>query len=442
MNDPNGFAQWNGQYHLFYQHNPSGAFHGNIHWGHTVSEDLVHWQHLPIALSPDPDGPDEDGCWSGCFVDDNGVPTMLYTAVSPEVQCVAIGSEDMIRWQKLPENPIIAAPPSNMNLTAFRDPCVWRENDAWCMALGAGIKGRGGAVLLYKSTDLRAWNYIGPLLMDDGQSPGKVWECPAFFPLGDMHVLVVSVTSRAYVDYFIGQYDGERFDPDVRRRLDYGRYFYAPQTLLDDKNRRIMIGWIGEGRSEDQDIDAGWSGIQSIPRALNLQDDNYIGVKPIDEIQMLRGECVHFDNLILSDGVPYRSQVKANQLEILLTCHVNEINEVGVIIAQSPDGKEYTKIVFNQRSGELYVDRRHSNLRGDVNLDTQYATLCLRDSEPLKLHIFFDRSVIEIFANDRVCLTTRVYPTRADSQGLSFFVIGADTQLDSLDIWKISDIWK
>ena len=113
MNDPNGVIQWNGQYHLFYQYNPHGAFHGTIHWGHAVSSDLVHWRHLPIALTPTPEGLDKDGCWSGCAIDNNGVPTLFYTGVFPQVQCTATSSDDhLLTWQKHPE-PVISAPPQS-----------------------------------------------------------------------------------------------------------------------------------------------------------------------------------------------------------------------------------------------------------------------------------------------------------------------------------------
>src|SRR5688572_12844442 len=109
MNDPNGLIQWQGQYHMFYQYNPNGPFHGTIHWGHAISSDLVHWEHLPIALAPTPGGPDEDGCWSGCAVDDGGVPTFIYSGARNRVEraCLATSSDGLLTWEKYPGNPII-----------------------------------------------------------------------------------------------------------------------------------------------------------------------------------------------------------------------------------------------------------------------------------------------------------------------------------------------
>jgi beta-fructofuranosidase len=440
MNDPNGFIQWHGTYHLFYQHNPNGAFHADMHWGHAVSADLVHWEHLPIALAPTPDGPDKDGVYSGCMVDHDGVPTLIYTGVFPEVQCLATGSDDLVSWEKRRE-PVIAAPPADLDLFGFRDPCVWRDGENWFMALGAGIKHVGGAVLLYRSSDLIQWNYLGPLLVDDSGLTGKVWECPSFFPLGDKYILIVSVTSRAYVDYFVGTFDGQTFRPEARHRLDYGRYFYAPQTLLDKQGRRVMIGWIWEGRSEEKDIEAGWAGIQSIPRVLTLRPDGRLGLDPAPELRVLRREALHLRDLSLVADVPYPVNIRSNQLEILMTWQPDGTREIGIVLAQSPGHEEQTRIMFERAHSELRIERRQSNLRGDVDLDTQIAPLTLGDSEYLKLHIYFDRSVIEVFANERICLTSRIYPVREGSLDLAFLAGGGTTQLTEVSVWNVSSIW-
>jgi len=124
MNDPNGLIQWRGQYHLFYQHNPGCPCWGTMHWGHAVSENLVHWTDLPIALAPTPGGPDADGCWSGCAVDNDGIPTLIYTGVFPQRQCIATSTDDLLTWEKHAGNPVIAAPPEGLDVTGFRDPCT------------------------------------------------------------------------------------------------------------------------------------------------------------------------------------------------------------------------------------------------------------------------------------------------------------------------------
>src|SRR5437867_11879648 len=143
MTDPNGLIHWNGEYHHFNQYNPAGPSHGTIRWGHAASPHLVRWRHLPIALAPTAGGPDEDGCWSGCAVDDNGVPTLIYSGHRAGAQrpCLATSADGLLTWQKHAGNPVIAEPP-DLHLVAFRDHYVWREDGAWYQLMGAGIEGQ------------------------------------------------------------------------------------------------------------------------------------------------------------------------------------------------------------------------------------------------------------------------------------------------------------
>ena len=167
MNDPNGPIWWKGQYHLFYQLNPHAAVWGDMHWGHAVSPDMMHWHHQPIALAPTPGGPDSEGCFSGSAVVFEGEPTFIYTGVQNappdqatmrdgsdklrETQMLAIAEDDnLLRWKKA-EKPVIPAPPPGMMVTGFRDPCPWREGDTWYLGIGSGERGKGGCVLLYRS---------------------------------------------------------------------------------------------------------------------------------------------------------------------------------------------------------------------------------------------------------------------------------------------------
>ncbi|HYH76017.1 MAG TPA: glycoside hydrolase family 32 protein, partial [Arthrobacter sp.] len=193
LNDPNGVSQWNGTYHLFYQYNPEGAFHYRILWGHATSTDLVTWTDQPVALEPSA-GPDTDGCWSGVLVNDGGTPTLVYSGRhgERELPCVAVGSPDLLTWSKAPENPVIPAPPAGVDVTAFRDHCVWREGSGWRQLVGSGIRGRGGTAFLYESADLRNWDYIGPLCIGDASAgdpaatdwQGTMWECVDLFRAG------------------------------------------------------------------------------------------------------------------------------------------------------------------------------------------------------------------------------------------------------------------
>ncbi|MCY4019107.1 MAG: glycoside hydrolase family 32 protein [Chloroflexi bacterium] len=458
MNDPNGIIEWEGRYHLFYQHNPHDAVWDNMHWGHAVSDDLAHWVDLPIALSPSPDGPDEDGCWSGCTVDNNGTATIFYTGVQgdwgiPHNQrvCMATSEDDLVSWEKYAGNPIIAHPPDGLDITGFRDPFVWREEEDWYMAIGAGIQDVGGAVLLYRSKDLLSWEYLQPLCIGDmhDSAPvwtGTVWEVPQFFPLGDKHVLLVTVwdADPLYSIYFTGSYHGHRFVPDAVRKLDYGdRHFYAAHSMEDSQGRRIMWGFSGEARTSDAQRTAGWSGVMSLPRVLSLRDDGLLAMRPAPEIASLRREHHQLSDIDLSAASGQLSlNLRGEALEIAAEIDPSDAEETGVKVRRSPDGEEETTIFYDAHRKKLGVDRRRSTLGqdGGVTYDVQEGDFELSPGETLRLRVFVDCSVIEVYANDRACITSRVYPSRPDSTGLAIYSRGR-TRVKSIDIWRLSSIW-
>ena len=189
MNDPNGAIFWKGKYHLFYQYNPNGAFWGTMHWGHAASEDLVHWEHLPIALAPTPGGPDRDGCYSGHAVNNNGVPTFIYYG-NPEGNCIAIGSDDMLTWQKPLANPVIPHPPKGQEEWRPWDPCAWKEGDTWYSLSGGAAEGVGDTAFLFRSKDLVHWEYMHRFYESKlDKEPESDCAVPDFFPLGDRYAL-------------------------------------------------------------------------------------------------------------------------------------------------------------------------------------------------------------------------------------------------------------
>ncbi len=458
MNDPNGIIEWDGKYHLFYQHNPYAAVWDNMHWGHAVSSDLLHWTDLPVALSPTADGPDEDGCWSGCAVDDNGVPTILYTGVRgdwtlPHNQrvCLATGNVDLTSWEKYAGNAIIAHPPDGLRVAGFRDPFVWREEDCWYMAIGAGIQDVGGAALLYRSRDLYRWEYLHPMCVGDkhdetGLWTGSVWEVPQLHCLGDKHVLLATVWDNdpLYSVYFTGSYRNRRFIPETVQKLDFGdRHYYAAHAILDSQDRHIMWGFIGESRSTEAQQAAGWSGAMALPRELALRDDGKLAIRPVQETEMLRGEHQRLTKMELTAASgDMRIDLPGDALEIAAEIDPADAEECGIKVRCSPDGQEETIVFYDRARKRLGVDRRRSTLvqRGGVSPGLQEGAFELAPGEALRLRVFVDCSVIEVFANDYACLTSRVYPSRSDSTGVRVYSRGA-TRINSLDIWRLSSIW-
>ncbi len=440
MNDPNGLIHFRGEYHLFYQHNPESAVPRNIVWGHAVSRDLVHWKHLPIALRPDKPY-DKDGVWTGCMVDDHGTPTAMYTGVHPEVQCIAT-SKDMISWGKAPENPVISAPPAGLQVTGFRDPYVWRSRDWWYAVVGSGIRDVGGAILLYRSRDLRRWEYLEPALVGEKAKTGEMWECPNFFPLGRKWVLWTSPVPLGRVIYFVGTFRNHRFTPEYQGEMDLGGCFYAPQGFRDAKGRRILFGWLWETRSEAMSVQAGWAGVQSLPRQVSLSKDGHLLFQPVAELRHLRRDRVTLKAQPLRAGeeMPIPG-LSGDRWELQAEMTPQNAVRCGVRLYHSADEEQVTSIFFSQAEGRLVVDRTRSSRYEEVTRDVRSAPLSLKEGEPLRLHLFVDRSVIEVFANGHTCLTTRVYPQGGASHLPRLFADEGTAQLARAEGWTLDSIW-
>ena len=443
MNDPNGLIQWKGQYHLFYQHNPTAAVWGDMHWGHAVSEDLIHWVHLPIALTPTPDGQDEAGCFSGCAVV-NGKPTLVYTATAGkkneiQTQCIATSDDDLRTWSKRLV-PVVGQVPAEARQTSdFRDPFVWKEDDTWYMVVGSRIKDVGGAVFLYCSANLIDWEYLNPLLVGDKTRNGMIWECPNFFRLGDQWVLIVSAHTgmeTGIVYYFVGTYENYHFVPTVEGVLDYAS-MYAPLSFVDDQERRLLIGWLRELRPIADQREAGWSGVQSIPRELSLDKQKRLHMSVVPELERIRGRHHQFDTQTQTTDVSLR--IPGTALDICAAFALESGGNCGLRLAFSPNYEERCDITYDAVGNRLTVtnkshapDQLHANRAWEMWHE-------LDENEPLKLRILLDGSVMEIIANDRTSLSNRVYPLQTESTHVQ--VLGKVAALQSLDTWEMPSIW-
>lgn len=440
MNDPNGLIQVNGIYHLFYQQHPDSAGDGPKHWGHATSRDLVHWVHQPIALAPTPGGPDKGGVWSGSAVNNDGTPTAFYTGVSPEVQCLATSDDEMIVWHKSPRNPVVAGPPAGLDVTGFRDPYVWREDDGWHMVIGSGVRGQHGVALLYHSPNLLDWEYLGFLCQGVTEATGFNWECPTFLPLGDRHLLLFSPMPFLQSHYFTGSYADHRFSQQQHGILDLGGVYYAPQAFTDESGRCISIGWLLESRTKEARMASGWAGVQSLPRELTLAADGTLRQRPVPELATLRRDHVSVAPGAIKGLTPL-DQVRGASLELSVELDPHQAGSVGLVVRRSPDGAEGVAISYDVSSGLLGVDTRTASLSAEAEGRLAQAPLALH-GQTLTLRVFVDESVIEVFANEQVCMTVRAYPTRDDSLDVALTAEGGTARLLSLDAWRMDSIWK
>ncbi|WP_219838285.1 glycoside hydrolase family 32 protein [Paenibacillus sp. R14(2021)] len=449
MNDPNGLVYFNGEYHAFYQHDPSQPYNGPMHWGHAKSEDLVRWEHLPVALAPSEPfdlGESGYGCWSGSAVEDNGRLLLIYTGHvdgnSPvEVQCLAVSS-DGVRFEKA-EAPVISAPPE-AGLSGFRDPKVWRHGDSWYMVVGSGKDGRG-QVFLYRSADLRNWAYMGIAAQSDG-TMGDMWECPDMFALGEQqHVLIVSPMNMGAVKtmYLAGtmDYENGQFKPVRAERLDYGFDFYAPQTLLDSMGRRILLGWMNMWGATMPEQADGWMGAMTVPRELKLTEQGELTMQPVAELARLRGRHTALEPQLLErDTIRPLPELRADAVELIAVFEVSEARteEFGLRLRCSEDERQYTEVAYRSGSGQLLVDRNQAG-HGDGGI-SEVMIEPMADGR-LKLHLLLDRTSVELFANDgRRTITNRIYPD-PDSLGISLFSRYGETKLVAFDAWILQPIW-
>lgn len=443
MNDPNGVIQWQGKYHLFYQHNPTGALWGNMHWGHATSPDLIHWSDEPIALAPT-DSPDSSGCFSGCAVNDNGVPTLIYTATAGanceiQTQCLATSDDTLRTWTKNLQNPVLSEVPAEARQTKdFRDPFVWKENATWYMVIGSGIQNVGGAVFLYRSTNLIAWEYLHPLLSSDDKRLGTIWECPNFFKLGDQWVLIISANTGTRPDtvhYFVGEYKNHQFTPITGGVLDYG-CLYAPLSCVDDQNRRVLFGWLQEERSNAALQRAGWSGVQSIPRILELDSRNRLLMKPVPELERIRGRNHAYEDRDLDQ--PITLAVNTSSLDIAVEIDPGACEICGLKFICSTTPEEAIHIHYDARNQQISIRKQAESpdVSGKILLEAPHP---LAQNETLKLRILLDGSVVEVMVNDRTSLSTRFYPTNAIAVGILLFGEGAHLRL--LEAWEMPSVF-
>lgn len=447
MNDPNGPIYYKGQYHLFYQYNPNDYHWDTMHWGHAVSKDLVHWKYLPIALFPSNDL-GETHCFSGCTViNDGGLPTIFYTSIGDNdrnaqvgaEQWMAVSHDDMITWEKYKSNPSIKLGiHGTIDIKEWRDPFIWKEDGIWYMVLGGGHE-KKGCVLIYSSDNLVDWEFLN--IMFETQNH-EFLECPNIIKFGDKYVLIYSPND--VVKYHVGTLDKNfLFTSEYEGIIDNSGWegFYAPNTLIDPQGRNIMWGWMTEAsRGEFQGAN-GWSGAQSVPRVLTLAPDNSLRMEPIAEYKMLRYDEESYNNIIINDnGLLFKNNGRA--LEIEMEIVINGDEEFSLNVLESADNKEKTIVRYDALAGEICVDRSKSSLSDEPHKSILKSLLKKEKGQIINIRVFVDHSIIEVFADDKVCISTRIYPTLKSSSNVNFELNkGKKINIQKISMWKMNSIW-
>lgn len=453
MNDPNGLVYYRGEYHVFYQHHPYSPQWGPMHWGHAKSHDLVHWEHLPIALAPS-DPYDRDGCFSGSAVVVDDTLYLIYTGHvwlgSPrddnhiqQVQCLA-SSTDGITFTK--HGVIIDAPPGP-EIMHFRDPKVWKRGEQWWMALGAR-KGDDPQLLIYRSVDLYHWEYLSCALQGVRESDGYMWECPDLFELDGSDVFLYSpqgLKPSGYANwnkfqnsYRLGKLDDSgHFNPSAAlHELDHGHDFYAAQTLLAPDGRRLLWAWMDMWDCPMPSQAQHWCGALSLPRELSLEGDR-LRMRPARELTALR-KSQHGLQIPVVESASRPLDVRGALLEIEIELDLagSTAEHFGLALRCSEDQHERTLLYFDAMARRLVLDRQHSG----AGVSGVRSVPISPEQTRIALRIFLDRSSIEVFVDDGAyTMTSRIYP-RPDSLGISAFAVNGTGVFGDLVAWELTDL--
>lgn len=408
MNDPNGLAFFNNQYHIFYQFHPYDSVWGPMHWGHMVSEDLIKFSYLPIALAPDQD--DETGCFSGGAIVDVQNPSKMHVLYTKhfdkdgkiiEQQGLAT-TEDGIHFTKH-HKPVIdkqLIEPYGM-ITDTRDPFPYYENGFYYVILGSKDHTNQGKFLIYRSKDLHQFTYHDAIV--DKKLADSMAECPDLIQLGNKHVFLYSridfkaTKHRNVSEYFLGTFNltQKHYEYQSHGNIDSGHHFYAPQTLKDQKGRTIMIGWMEMWGDKvvTHDLGHSWQGALSFPRQLEVKNDQLYQF-PIDEIKNYYRTTSAFKN--------------QSFIEKTVDITINETSEPFYIrFHHETDESQFFEVRYD---GQNVFVQGHTIKINPLELKTSKYTYT-----SVNLRIIVDISSFEIFVNDGVeAFTSRVY---MDSMG-------------------------
>ncbi|HJN17687.1 MAG TPA: glycoside hydrolase family 32 protein, partial [Armatimonadota bacterium] len=432
LNDPNGLCFWQGRWHLFYQGYPPED--RRQHWGHAVSDDLIHWRDLPYAIYPHP----EECCFSGsAMVEDDRVIAMYHgTKVG---NMVAVSDDPLLlNWEKVTGQAVVphrnadgSVPPYNVF-----DPCIWKQGEFYYSLSAGTLPAPGGkrqrANFLLRSADLAEWEYLHPFVEDDHYSLiGDDGACPYFWPIGDKHILL-HFSHMSGGKYLLGDYDTDRdkFVVTDGGDFNFGPYgpagVHAPSAAPDGEGGVIAIFNMNPGKPTP-----GWDQIMSLPRRLTLGDGGELRQEPAGDLESLRGERRQVGETVLPANQDVVLEgVSGNTMELLAEIDPQGAPMIELNVLRSQNREEFTRIALYPHRG--YHHRSRDGRPGNdtiVTIDTSYsselpdvrsrapetAPVYIPDGEPLKLRVFIDRSVVEVFVNGRQCVAVRVYPGREDS---------------------------
>ncbi len=466
LNDPNGLSYWQGRWHLFYQAYPPED--PRQHWGHAVSDDLIHWRDLPFAIYPHP----EEKVFSGAtLVEEDRVIAMYHGTKAGNM--VAVSSDPLLlNWKKVTGKPVIPIESADGSPLPYRvfDPAIWKKNGVYYSLSAGTLPGPGGkrvrANFLFRSEDLAKWEYLHPFVEDDRYSlVGDDGACPYFWPIGDKHILL-HFSHMSGGKYLLGNYEQSRdkFRVTYGGDFNFGPYgpggVHAPSATPDGEGGVIVIFNMNPAMPTE-----GWNQIMTLPRRLTLAPEGQVDelrIEPAGEVESLRRARQDVGPMTLpANEEVVLEEIRGNAMEIAATIDPGEASMIELNVLRSAGAEEFTRIMFYKNRGYRHreygrmsrqarlvssvisIDNsRSSILPGALSRPPETAQFYLARDEPLELRVFLDKSVVEVFANGRQCVALRVYPGRKDSVGVSLRAQGREAKLRSLEAWQMENIYR
>ena len=451
MNDPNGMVYKDGEYHLFYQHNPYGSKWGNMHWGHAISKDLINWEHRPDAITPDALGT----IFSGSAVVDTdntagfgaGAIVAIYTQNSDrQVQSIAYSTDNGRSFTKYENNPVLTS-----DARDFRDPKVFwhKETQRWIMLLAVGQE-----MQIFSSSNLKDWAFESSF--GEGQGAhGGVWECPDLFELPvdgtneKKWVLLCNLNpggpfGGSATQYFVGTFNGKEFvneSPSKTKWMDWGKDHYATVTWSDaPDNRRIAIAWMSNWQYANDVPTSQYRSPNSVPRDLSLftvDGETYLQSAPSPELLKLRDVSKKRSFKVNGTRI-IKDMIAGNEgaYEIELTIENQHADIIGFRLYN--DKGEEVDMQYDMKEKKFSMDRRKS---GEVGFNENFPMLTWTTIESgkdeLKLRLFVDKSSVEAFGDGgRFVMTNQVFPSEPYTH-IDFYSKGGAYKVDSFVIYKL-----
>lgn len=411
MNDPNGFSEFGGKYHLYYQYYPYDAVWGSMHWGHQSTTDFVSWNHESVALAPDHTY-DREGCFSGTAIQEDGKQYVAYTSVSGGKQNQSIAfSYDGNTFEKLEANPVISGKdlPEGFVNEDFRDPKIFKINNKYFIFCGNRDTKGNKQIICFTSDSIESgWKYLG--IVYSSVNVGGIFECPDFISFDDKDVLIASPQriGRSHEYHYQNDdscvYKVGNFNPSTGRlvyrgdepleEFDKGFSFYAPQTMTTSDGRRILTAWMKSWSESNITRSHRWAGSMVLPRELTLVDD-HIYQAPIRELANYFTNHQTHDDVELNNSALDLESFKGRTSSISLEIDVsNNPSEAGIEVYKNEN--ESTKIYYSSREGCVIFDRSNC---GSILNDTRKAKVDPINGK-IKLQIILDVSSCEVFIND------------------------------------------